>query len=272
MTQTTPNYALGASDSEIARLDGQAASIEAPTRLLLRAAGIEPGMRVLDLGTGLGHVARLLAELVGPAGQVVGIDTSPTLLDVARRRTQHHPQVTFAAGDVQSWRDAAPFDAVVGRLILFHLPDALNVLRHQLGALRPGGVMLMLDFDLGSSRAEPAVPLVSQALGWVMAAFRSAGANPVVGTRLALLLAEAGLTDVQTFGIQGYLAPDDPRGPALLSGVVRSMAAQIAHAGIATPEQIEIETLSQRIAAAAQVAGCAVLPPALAGAWGRRSL
>ncbi|BDP43800.1 hypothetical protein DAETH_37690 (plasmid) [Deinococcus aetherius] len=272
MTQTLPNYALGASDQEIARLDGQAASIEAPTRLFLRAAGIEPGMRVLDLGTGLGHVARLVAELVGPEGQVVGIDTSARLLEVARERAHEYPQVTFVQGDVRTWRDPAPFDAVVGRLILFHLPDAGNVLHHQLGALRPGGVMLMLDFDLGSSRAEPAVPLVTQTLEWVMAAFRSAGASPVVGTRLALLLAEAGLADVQTFGVQGYLAPGDPRGPALLGGVVRSMAPQIVAAGIATPEQIGIETLSQRIAAAVQTTGCAVLPPALAGAWGRRTL
>lgn len=272
MTQTIPNYVLGSTHQEIARLDSQAASIEAPTRLFLRAAGIAPGMRVLDLGTGLGHVARLVAELVGPGGQVVGIDTSPALLDTARTRAQDHPQVSFVEGDVRIWRDAAPFDAVIGRLILFHLPDAGDVLRHQLGALRPGGVMIMLDFDLGSSRAEPAVPLVSQALAWVMAAFRNAGANPVVGTRLALLLAEAGLADVQTFGIQGYLPPDDPRGPALLSGVVRSLAAQIVAAGIATPEQIGLETLSQRIAAAAQEADCVVLPPALAGAWGRRPL
>ena len=65
MTEIHSNYALGSSDEEIACLDAQSASIVAPTRLLLRAAGIGPGMRVLDLGTGLGHVARLVAELVG---------------------------------------------------------------------------------------------------------------------------------------------------------------------------------------------------------------
>ncbi|MEF2279153.1 class I SAM-dependent methyltransferase [Deinococcus sp. YIM 134068] len=271
MTQTAPNYALGSSDQEIARLDGQAASIEAATRLLLRAAGVGPGMRVLDLGTGLGHVAGLVAELVGPGGQVVGLDTSVKLLEVARTRAADHPQVTYVQGDVRNWRDAEPFDAVVGRLILFHLPDAVEVLRHQLTALRPGGLMLVLDFDLGSSRAEPAVPLVTQTLEWVDAAFRSAGANPVMGTGLAMLLEGAGLADVQTFGIQGYLAPDDPRGPALLGGVVGALATQIIAAGIATPEQLGIGTLTQRIAAATQATGAVVLPPALAGAWGRRA-
>ena len=220
MTENKPDYVLGSSDQEIARLDGQSASIEAATRLLLRAAGVGPGMRVLDLGTGIGHVAILVAELVGTEGQVVGIDTSAKLLDVASTRASQHPQVRFVQGDVRTWRDEAPFDAIVGRLILFHLPDAVAVLEHHLAALRPGGLLLALDFDLGSSRAEPAVPLVAELLGWVNAAFRHAGANPAIGTQLALLLAEAGLADVQSFGVQGYLAPDDPRGPALLSGVV----------------------------------------------------
>lgn len=132
--------------------------------------------------------------------------------------------------------------------------------------------MLVLDFDLGSSRAEPAVPLVTQALGWVDAAFRSAGANPTIGTGLARLLAGAGLGDVQTFGVQAYLAPDDPRGPALLAGVVRSTAPQIMALGLATAEQIGVETLPERVAAATRATGSVVLPPALAGAWGRRGL
>ncbi len=270
MNEPTTTYALGSSDHEIERLDRQSASIESATRVLLRAAGIQPGMRVLDLGTGIGHVAMLIAELVGREGSVVGIDNSQKLLDVAALRATARPQLRFVEGDVRHWRDGAPFDAIVGRLILFHLCDPLGVLRHQAAALRPGGLLLALDFDLRASRAEPAVPLVDEALGWVDAAFHHAGASPAIGTRLALLMAEAGLTDVQGFGVQGYLAPNDPRGPALLSGVVRTLAPQIVAAGIATPEQISIDTLEARIADAVRSSGAVVLPPVLAGAWGRK--
>ena len=63
-----PRYVLGSDEAEIARLDGQATAIALPTRLLLQIAGISPGMRVLDLGSGLGHVAFALAELVGSEG------------------------------------------------------------------------------------------------------------------------------------------------------------------------------------------------------------
>jgi len=54
--------------------------------LLQRAAGIAPGMRELKLGTGSGHVAMLVAELVGPQGSVVALDRDAKLLEVAAAR------------------------------------------------------------------------------------------------------------------------------------------------------------------------------------------
>lgn len=271
MTGDITKYSLGSGDPEIARLDSQAASLERATRLLLREAGIGPGMRVLDLGTGLGHVALAAAELVGREGKVVGIDSAAKMLAVATDRASALPQVNFVEADVRTWTSDEPFDAIVGRLILFHLPDATAVVRHHLAALRPGGLMLALDYDLGSVRAEPAVPLWSQAGNWVITAFRSVGANPMIGTRLALLLAEAGVADVQTFGIQNYLAPEDPRGPAMLSGVIRSLAPAMIAAGIATAEQLGLDTLNERLSAEIRASGSVVVPPALVGAWGRRS-
>lgn len=270
MSQDTTRYVLGSSDLEIERLDRQSASIEGATRLLLRAAGIAPGMRVLDLGTGIGHVASLVADLVGPQGTVVGIDSNARLLGVASERASARAQLRFVEGDVRSWRDTEPFDAVVGRLILFHLADPVSVLRHHVAALRPGGLLLALDFDLGACRTEPALSLATEALGWVQGGFRSAGANPVIGARLALLLAEAGLAGVQGFGVQGYIAPGDPAGPALLSGVVRTLVPQIVAAGLATPEQIGIDTLEARVSQAMQASQSVLLPPTLAAAWGRR--
>ncbi len=77
---------LGSESAEIRRLDAQAESIAAPTDVLLRAGGIQAGMSVLDLGTGLGHVAFALAGLVGPAGSVLGVDQDPRLLALAEER------------------------------------------------------------------------------------------------------------------------------------------------------------------------------------------
>jgi ubiquinone/menaquinone biosynthesis C-methylase UbiE len=267
------DYVLGGDAAEIARLDGQAAALERATRRHLTTAGIAPGMRVLDLGTGLGHVAMLTADLVGPQGQVVGIDSGAAQLAVAesRRRAAHVENVRFVEGDVHTWRDGQAFDAMVGRLILFHMPDPVAVLRHHLDSLKWGGLCVALDFDIGASRTEPEVPLVSRLLDWVQRAFAAAGAHPAIGARLALHLADAGFADVQSQGLQEYFAPDDPRGPMLFAGVVRALAPQIARLGIATPEQIGVETLAHRVAAEVRAAGAVVLPPTLACAWGRKA-
>jgi SAM-dependent methyltransferase len=264
-----PQYVLGSDEAEIARLDGQAAISAPATRLLLEAGGrIAPGMRVLDLGTGLGHVAVDVAELVGPEGAVVGIDESVRLLEIAdqRRCAAGIENVTFLEADVRTFRDADPFDAVVGRLILFHLPDAVEVLAHHLRGLRPGGFVLAIDFDGGTIRAEPPVALVTRIRDRVEAAFRVAGANPVVGARLALLLRRAGAVDVTTFGVQTYLAPDDPQGPAWLAGIVRSLEDRID-----PPDaELAVDTLRERLAQALIASDAVVLPPALVGAWGTR--
>jgi SAM-dependent methyltransferase len=264
-------YVLGNDPDELERLDGQSASIERPTRLLLQAAGIGRGMRVLDLGTGLGHVARLAGELVGPEGSVVGIDASSAALDVARRRAEAAGErhVSFVEADVRSWRAAEPFDAVVGRLILFHLADPATVVRHHARNLRPGGRFVAIDFDLGGARTYPTVPLTNVILGWVTRAFEAAGASPFIGARLGPILTQAGLRDVTTFGVQGYLQPGDPLAARLLAGVARSLAGPIVTHGIATVDELGIESLEKRIAESLKQADAVLLPPTVVGAWGR---
>jgi ubiquinone/menaquinone biosynthesis C-methylase UbiE len=265
------SYVLGSDDPEIARLDGQAEALRAGTALLLAAAGIREGMRVLELGTGVGHVAFQLAALVGPSGSVVAIDQAAPLLAVAesRRGAGGVENVVFAEADARAFRDAAPFDAVVARLLLFHLPDAGDVVRHHAAALRPGGVWAALDFDVGGARAEPEVALVSKLLGWVEAAFRAVGADPRIGTRLASLLRDARLSDVSTFGIQPYLSPDTPPGAGLLAEIVRALARPITAAGIATEAELDVDTLEERIDSGLRDAGAVFVPPTLVGAWGR---
>jgi SAM-dependent methyltransferase len=264
-------YVLGNHPEELARLDRQAAALERPTRLLLHAAGIAPGTRVLDLGTGLGHLARLVADIVGPSGTVVGLDRSPDALAAARDRTPQDlaPRVTFIEGDVGAWRATEPFDAIVERLLLFHVPDPAAVVRHHLTNVRPGGRFLAIDFDLlGGSRTDPAVPFVDEAVQWVHDAFRAAGAWPRIGASLGLILEDAGLERVATFGVQAYSSYRQPQVAGLLAGIVRSMAPAIVSHGIATTEQLQLDTLEQRLVDEIRKAGAVVLMPTVVGAWG----
>ena len=170
------------------------------------------------------------------------------LLEVAetRRADAGLADVGFVQGDVRTFDAGRRFDAVVGRLILFHLADPVAVVRHHLGALRPGGTVAMVDFDLGVARIEPRVPL-SSLFDRIEVAFRAAGANPRIGARLTRILQEADLEQVVSYGFQRYLGPDDPGGPRLLAGVIRSLAPTMVSKGIATEEEFDLATLEQRI-------------------------
>ena len=130
--------------------------------------------------------------------------------------------------------------------------------------------MLVVDFDGGSLRAEPPVQLVAAIHDWCDAAFRSAGANPVVGTRLALLLREAGAVDISTLGVQTYLGPEDPHGPLWAAGLVNSLALRIIADGIATEAELGLHTLRERVARELAARDAIFLPPTVVGAWGRR--
>ena len=263
-------YVLGSERHEIARLDAQSAFYEPATARFLAAAGIEPGMRVLDLGAGLGHVARLVAAVVGPTGEVVGVDAEPRLLAIAEERTADAglENVRFVESDVRDYRDERWFDAVVGRLILFHLPDPAGAGRHHAEGLRPGGLLLTIDFDAVGCRCEPPLPIAQLAVEYYVAAFRRAGADPAIGMRLQSVLVAAGLNEVESFGIQDYIPSDNPMGTALLAGVVRTLA--IAE-GADLPPELELETLEQRLVEAVQADRATVVPPTLVGAWGRKA-
>ena len=198
MSEAT-GYVLGSDDAEIARLDAQARSIAGATEGLLRAAGIGGSMRVLDLGTGLGHVAFQVAELLDSGGSVLGIDQAERLLEIAERRrvAAGADNVEFLRADARTFSVSEPFDAITARLLLFHLPDRIDVLRRQLNALRPGGTMVVVEFDIGAMRAEPELGLVEAVRIWIEAAFRSVGADPRIGTQTGELLRRAGFSEAE---------------------------------------------------------------------------
>lgn len=268
----TSDYVLGSDVSEIARLQSQAALIAQPTMLLLQRGGISPGARVLDLGAGPGDVSFQVAEIVGLRGSVVGVERDPAQIAVAeqRRKVLGLANVDFRFADVRTFVDDEPYDAVVCRLLLMHLPDAADVLRHHLQNLRPGGTLLAIDYDLGGARAHPEVPIYSQLVQWVSAGFQFADADPFVGMRLPVILREVGLQDVETLGLQSYWPPGDRHATQYASAVARTLQDAMVASGVVTKAQLDVDTLEQRLAEATRSANAVVSLPTLIGSWGRR--
>ena len=126
------------------------------TRRVLLEAGLRPGMRVADLGCGVGLVTALLAELVGPGGHVVGIDASGAQLAQARERLNGSgADVSFVeASATETGLTRGSFDLVYCRFLLIHLPEPERALREMFTLLKPDGILVCEDGDLTESGVE----------------------------------------------------------------------------------------------------------------------
>ncbi len=252
-------YLLGHDEAELRRLEHQAAMLAPATELILRMAGLEPGMRVLDLGTGTGDVARIAASLVGPTGSVTAIDSAPEALETARALSPG--TIEYVEGDVASWHDGREFDAVIGRLILLYTRDAAAVLRHHAASLRPGGLMVAMEFDMTGARSVPPTAAVADAQRWITGAFGRAGLDAGLGARLSEIFTAAGMPGYAQLGLQAYHGPDSHDGPQILAGVLRTMLPLFT-------EPVDPEAVADQMRAELAAARAVFVPPTLVGCWG----
>jgi SAM-dependent methyltransferase len=136
-------YHLGNTDAEHERLIRQATRIAPVTERFFREAGVASGQRVLDIGAGVGDVAMLAAKIVGPSGEVIGIERDARTIARARVRAREagFRNIEFIQSDIADYSPHASFDGVVGRYILQFLPDPAATLRSITPYVRPGGVV-----------------------------------------------------------------------------------------------------------------------------------
>jgi ubiquinone/menaquinone biosynthesis C-methylase UbiE len=189
-------YALGSTGAEHERLMRQGAYLASFTEGFFRDAGIGSGLRVLDIGSGVGDVAMLVARMAGPSGSVVGVERDAVSIGRARARAAEAglDNVSFTESDVSQISSDGPFDAVVGRFILMFLPDPVAVLRTLSHVVRPGGVVAFQEpswvpfFQLSAH-----LPLWTACASLAHQALGRAGANPEMGPALYRAFQEAGL-------------------------------------------------------------------------------
>jgi 2-polyprenyl-3-methyl-5-hydroxy-6-metoxy-1,4-benzoquinol methylase len=188
-------YVLGHADVEVQRLLLQGRLYDDYTEHALRLAGLRPGMRVLDIGSGPGDVSFVAARLVGPTGSVLGVDAAPAMVELASARAaeQGLSTVRFIQSTVDAITLDEPVDAVVGRLILMHLPDPAGTLRHLSSFVRPGGVVAFSENDITETRSVPEMPLFARVSAGIVRAFEAMGLSASFGTTLHTIFADAGL-------------------------------------------------------------------------------
>jgi SAM-dependent methyltransferase len=265
-------YHLGSGDAELRRLDHQGQVLAPATRMLFQAAGIGAGMRVLDLGSGAGDVAFLVAELVGPSGEIVGVDQSADAVAraTARARDRGATNVRFVVGDIMAPAADGAFDAIVCRLVLMYLRDPAAALRAQARQLRRGGIVAPIEFEIAAGRSLPATPLAGRAAAWISEAFKRSGADIALGPRLWSVLGDAGLRPLGMLSVQPHFGPDNADGALLLAGIVRAVLPLIERTGVATADEVAIDTLLPRIRDEFAAHAAVFAFPALFSAWGTR--
>ena len=268
---TGPGYALGYTSAEHDRLIRQAARIEPILERLFREAGIGPGQRVLDLGSGVGDVSMLAARLVGPSGEVVGIERDPTSIAVAKDRVARagFSNVSFTQTDASQISTDRPFDAAVGRFILMFVPDPPAVLRSLAALVRPGGVLAFqepawLPF---LAMASP-LPLWSKVVSAIHEIFRRAGVHLEMGPDLHRVLQEIGFPKPNVF-------LETPVGSDLaftrvIPEVLESLRPLAEQHGVSLLDVGDFATLPDRVQAEVEAAKAMVSWVPLVGAWVRK--
>ncbi len=246
-------------------------SADEMTEHLLIDAGISKGMRVLDIGCGRGDLSLLLAGMVGPQGQVLGVDRDENALVLARERAQEAKlsQVAFSIADLSPLSiDQGPFNAIVGRRVLMYLPDPGHVIAALSGLLAAGGVMVFQEHDatMPPGCVVP-MPLHKQASKWVWATVEREGGNTHLGFNLWNLLTGSGLV-VEKIRAEGLVQTPDT--PYPIANIVRAALPRIVYHGIATKEEIDISTLERRLAEESDKSNATYISEMVFCVWARK--
>jgi ubiquinone/menaquinone biosynthesis C-methylase UbiE len=207
------------SDVYVREIDQRFAPV---VRALIGRAELQPGERILDLGTGTGAVAEQAAEKVSAAGQVLGVDISPEMLTLARKRiaARNFSNVSFREGRGEAIpADTDYFDVILSSLTLMYVINRSAAAREIARVLRPGGRLIA---TVWGSPDECDIVRFQQAAG------RFAGPPPVAGVGPGALadasplldqLAEAGVRTHVEPQVLGFDFPDFHSAWTALAGV-----------------------------------------------------
>lgn len=261
-----PEYALGHSDRELDRLSAQARLVDAITRQFFQEAGIVRGMRVLDIGSGAGDVAILLAALVGDEGAVVGVDRAPSA--IARARANTRSNVVFVEGDPTAMTFDRPFDAIVGRYVLQFHPNPAEMLQRVAVHVKPGGIVAFHELDWKGVGSFPASPTYDRCCRWIVAALQELGAETRMGIKLHSAFLAAGLPS-PTLRLSAAIGGgvNAAAQVTLVTDLVATLLPAMERLGVATRTEVDVDTLFERISHEVTSAGTVICGRSEVGAW-----
>jgi SAM-dependent methyltransferase len=246
-------------------------NVDEMTERMLDDAGIEPGMRVLDIGCGPGAVSLMLSRRVGSQGHVFGVDQNPQMLKLARERARDTgvSNLTFFEGGFDvAFPERGTLDALVGRRVLMYQSDAAQAVAQLANAIRRGGVIAFHEHDMVSiSDSRTSLPLHDRVRSWLREMLRLEGANLHMGFELHSALSAAGLAVARVRAEANVLTPT---AGYPVAAIVRAALPRLLQLGIATEADVDVETLDDRLAAERREAAATCLWEMVFCGWARK--
>lgn len=209
--------------------------IVAQRRVFIDALALQPGERVLDIGSGPGLLASDMALALGAEGAILGLEPSESMRALAERRAAapDAAPMTFRDGDATALDlEDESFDVAVSTQVYEYVPDVATALAEARRVLRPGGRLAILDTDWDSLVWHSSDP---ERMRRVLAVWDEHLADPHLPRRLPQLLREAGFTVSQQVAHPILNAGHDP--DTYSANVISTVAAFVTGRGGITDEE-----------------------------------
>lgn len=199
MSEREREYVLGTGADELSRLAVQHRLWSDAATAAWKSAGIQPGNRVLDVGSGPGFASFDLASMVTSSGTVVAVDESANFIQHVQQQAKSRGLAGLSGrvGDVQKLREVlakeAPFDLAYARWVLCFVPDPAAVVQGVADSLKAGGAFVVHDyFNYGAMTMAPRRDSHDRAVQATIRSWRDKGGDPDVVGRLPAMLVAAG--------------------------------------------------------------------------------
>ncbi len=269
--QSLDSYVMGRTSEEYQRLRQQAKVWEASTLRILQRIILREGMSCLDAGCGPGEAMRLMGEMVGGSGHVTGLDVDGKVggeaLEILKATVDSN--FAFVEGDITEIDEVAgqPFDLTYARLLLLHMQDPIGVLRKLYDWTKPGGYIVIQDYDLRTMDAFPRFEAYDEFDKVFFEVYEKSGRDTRTGHKLPYYFVEAGIGPPDGTDVAGHLMSLEQAG-GMVQAVYRSVLPLALEWSITT--EARSQAFFEGMGSAPGERYYSFLWPLLMGAWRRK--
>jgi ubiquinone/menaquinone biosynthesis C-methylase UbiE len=266
------DYVLGHSADEHARLQRQGEMLAPATRRVFHAVGLRPGWTCLDIGCGPGEIMRLMGEIVGPSGEVTGLDRDAKAGREAIERLQATgtSRYRFIEADMESTDDIGGelFDLTFARLALLYAKDPVALLRKMYSLTKPGGYVAVQDYYVRTVNLYPKLAAHSELVRVVLETHERMGVDMEFAFKLPVFFVEAGIGAPDGSDVNLPITPLEPFA-WMYQRLCRSLLPKAIELGVTTEARMQsvFREVEQAVIEGRQYAA---LWPMMIGFWKRK--